>query len=76
MKAALKPGGVISLEFPHLLRLIEQAQFDTIYHEHFSYLSLAATERILGAQGLKLFDVEQLPHPRRLAAGLCRACGR
>jgi SAM-dependent methyltransferase len=61
LKAALTPDGVISLEFPHLLRLIEQAQFDTIYHEHFSYLSLAVTERILGAQGLKLFDVEQLP---------------
>lgn len=60
LKAALKPGGVISLEFPHLLRLIEQAQFDTIYHEHFSYLSLGATGRILGAQGLKLFDVEEL----------------
>jgi len=61
LKAALKPTGVISLEFPHLLRLIEQTQFDTIYHEHFSYLSLAVTERILGTQGLKLFDVEQLP---------------
>lgn len=60
LKAALKPGGVISLEFPHLLRLIEQVQFDTIYHEHFSYLSLGATERILGQQGLKIFDVEQL----------------
>ena len=43
LKTALKPGGAISLEFPHLLRLIEQAQFDTIYHEHFSYLSLAAS---------------------------------
>jgi SAM-dependent methyltransferase len=61
LKAALKPNGVISLEFPHLLRLIEQAQFDTIYHEHFSYLSLAATERILAAQGLTIFDVEELP---------------
>ena len=60
LKAALKPGGAISLEFPHLLRLIEQAQFDTIYHEHFSYLSLATTEQILSRQGLKLFDVEQL----------------
>lgn len=60
LKVALKPGGVISLEFPHLLRLIEQSQFDTIYHEHFSYLSLAATERILVAQGLKVFDVEEL----------------
>ena len=61
LKTALKPGGVISLEFPHLLRLIEQAQFDTFYHEHFSYLSLAVTEAILGKAGLKLFDVEQLP---------------
>lgn len=61
LKAALKPGGVITLEFPHLLRLIEQAQFDTIYHEHFSYLSLASTERILAAQGLQIFDVEELP---------------
>jgi SAM-dependent methyltransferase len=61
LKAALKPTGVISLEFPHLLRLIEHAQFDTIYHEHFSYLSLAVTERVLGGAGLKVFDVEQLP---------------
>lgn len=61
LKAALKPGGVVSLEFPHLLRLIEQAQFDTIYHEHFSYLSLGATDAIFAAQGLKIFDVEQLP---------------
>jgi SAM-dependent methyltransferase len=61
LKAALKPGGVISLEFPHLLRLIEENQFDTIYHEHFSYLSLAVTERIFAAQSLKVFDVEELP---------------
>jgi len=61
LKAALKPGGVISLEFPHLLRLIEQVQFDTIYHEHFSYLSLGTTKRILAKQGLKVFDVEELP---------------
>ena len=61
LKAALKPGGVISLEFPHLLRLIEQAQFDTIYHEHFSYLSLWTAERILSTAALKVFDVEQLP---------------
>lgn len=60
LKLALKPHGVVSLEFPHLLRLIEQVQFDTIYHEHFSYLSLGTTERILAAQGLKLFDVEEL----------------
>ncbi|HEX6741464.1 MAG TPA: class I SAM-dependent methyltransferase [Sphingomicrobium sp.] len=61
LKAALKPRGAISLEFPHLLRLIEQAQFDTIYHEHFSYLSLWTAERILAAAGLKVFDVERLP---------------
>ncbi len=60
LKAALKPTGIISLEFPHLLRLIEQVQFDTIYHEHFSYLSLATAEAILSSQGLKVFDVEQL----------------
>ena len=60
LKTALKPGGAISLEFPHLLRLIEQVQFDTIYHEHFSYLSLGAAEQILSRQGLKIFDVEQL----------------
>ncbi|MFN3943478.1 MAG: methyltransferase domain-containing protein [Allosphingosinicella sp.] len=60
LKAALAPGGVISLEFPHLLKLIEEAQFDTIYHEHFSYLSLTATQAIFAAQGLKIFDVERL----------------
>jgi SAM-dependent methyltransferase len=61
LAAALKRGGVVSLEFPHLLRLIGQAQFDTIYHEHFSYLSLGTAEAILAAQGLRIFDVEQLP---------------
>ena len=61
LRTALKPGGVITLEFPHLLRLIEQNQFDTIYHEHFSYLSLGTTERIFAMQGLKIFDVEELP---------------
>lgn len=57
----LKPDGVVSVEFPHLLRLIEDVQFDTIYHEHFYYLSLLAVERIFAAHGLKVFDVEQLP---------------
>jgi hypothetical protein len=61
LKAALAQGGVISLEFPHLLKLIEHNQFDTIYHEHFSYLSLGVTKRIFERQGLGLFDVEQLP---------------
>ena len=56
----LAPGGVLTLEFPHLLRLIEENQFDTIYHEHFSYLSLHTARRALGAHGLEVFDVEEL----------------
>ncbi len=59
--AALKPEGVITLEFPHLMRLIEQAQFDTVYHEHFSYLSLHAVGRIFAAAGLRVWKVEELP---------------
>jgi SAM-dependent methyltransferase len=61
LKTALAPEGVISLEFPHLLKLIEEAQFDTIYHEHFSYLSLATTISIFKKHGLKVFHVERLP---------------
>ncbi len=61
LKAALKPDGVITLEFPHLLRLIKETQFDTIYHEHYSYLSLYTVQRIFAAQGLRVWDVEQLP---------------
>ncbi len=61
LKAALKPGGTITLEFPHLMRLIEQAQFDTVYHEHFSYLSLHTVRSIFAAQGLRLWNVEELP---------------
>ena len=57
----LKEEGVLTFEFPHLLNLIEKVQFDTIYHEHFSYLSLLAVEQVLGANGLRVFDVEQLP---------------
>ncbi|MEI3855258.1 MULTISPECIES: class I SAM-dependent methyltransferase [Ensifer] len=56
----LKPDGVATFEFPHLLRLMEGVQFDTIYHEHYSYLSLAAVERIFANAGLKVFDVEEL----------------
>jgi SAM-dependent methyltransferase len=59
--AALKPGGTITLEFPHLAQLLEHAQFDTIYHEHFSYLSLTAVTRVFAASGLRVFDVEHLP---------------
>lgn len=60
LKILLSPQGVITMEFPHLLRLIEENQFDTIYHEHFSYLSFTVVERIFAAQGLTLFDVEEL----------------
>jgi SAM-dependent methyltransferase len=61
MKILLKPGGVITMEFPHLMRLIEQNQFDTIYHEHFSYFSFLTARRVFAAHGLTLFDVEELP---------------
>lgn len=60
MKIALKATGVITMEFPHLQELIEKNQFDTVYHEHFSYLSLNTVERIFAHHGLTLFDVEQL----------------
>jgi SAM-dependent methyltransferase len=61
LKAALKPSGTITLEFPHLMRLIEQTQFDTVYHEHFSYLSLQTVSRIFAAAGLRVWNVEELP---------------
>ena len=57
----LAPTGVVTLEFPHLLRLIEGNQFDTIYHEHFSYFSVLTCRQIFAAHGLTLFDVEELP---------------
>ncbi len=57
----LKPEGVLTFEFPHLLTQVELVQFDTIYHEHFSYLSLLAVEKVLAANGMKAFDVELLP---------------
>jgi len=57
----LKPEGVITMEFPHLLRLVEDNQFDTIYHEHFSYFSFLTVQRVFAAHGLRCFDVEQLP---------------
>jgi len=61
MKEALKSDGVITLEFPHLMRLIERHQFDTIYHEHFSYLSLFSVCRIFDSSGLKIWHVDELP---------------
>jgi hypothetical protein len=61
MKILLKGHGVITMEFPHLLRLMEQRQFDTIYHEHFSYLSFGTIRNIFATHGLRLFDVDELP---------------
>jgi SAM-dependent methyltransferase len=61
LKAALKPDGTVTLEFPHVMRMLEHVQFDTIYHEHFSYLSLYSVTRIFEAAGLRVFDVEELP---------------
>jgi SAM-dependent methyltransferase len=74
LQILLKPQGVLTLEFPHLLRLIERNQFDTIYHEHFSYFSLFTTVRILEAHGLTVFDVEELPtHGGSLRVYACRS---
>jgi SAM-dependent methyltransferase len=61
LKTALKNGGVVTMEFPHLMHLVEENQFDTIYHEHFSYLSFHTVRRIFAKHGLILFDVEELP---------------
>lgn len=61
LKILLKPDGVITMEFPHLLRMIEENQFDTIYHEHFSYFSFLTVERVFARHGLSLFDAEVLP---------------
>ncbi len=61
LRALLKPGGTITLEFPHLMRLIENVQFDTVYHEHFSYLSLYTVRHIFARAGLRVFDVSELP---------------
>lgn len=61
LKIALKAGGAINLEFPHLMRLIDQNQFDTVYHEHFSYLSLTAVTRVFKQADLRVFDIEELP---------------
>jgi SAM-dependent methyltransferase len=74
MKLLLKPEGIITIEFPHLLRLIAENQFDTIYHEHFSYFSLMTVERIFAAHALTLFDVEELPtHGGSLRIYACHA---
>jgi SAM-dependent methyltransferase len=73
LKITLKPEGVLTLEFPHLLRLIEHNEFDTIYHEHFSYFSMLTTVRIMEAHGMRVFDVEELPtHGGSLRVYACR----
>jgi len=70
----LKPDGVVTFEFPHLLRLIEHNEFDTIYHEHFSYLSLHVVQRVLKKHGLRVFDVDEVPtHGGSLRVFGCRA---
>jgi hypothetical protein len=61
IKVILKPDGVITMEFPHLQHLIEENQFDTIYHEHFSYFSFLVAQRVFERHGLQLFDVEEIP---------------
>jgi len=77
LKILLKPGGVLTLEFPHLLRLMERNEFDTIYHEHFSYFSLLTTLRILEAHGLRVFHVEELAtHGGSLRVYACRVANQ
>ncbi len=61
MKTVLKPRGIITMEFPHLMRLMEENQFDTIYHEHFFYFSFTNVEKVFAKHGLRLFDVDELP---------------
>ena len=61
MKILLKENGIITMEFPHLMQLVDNNQFDTIYHEHFSYLSFHTVKQIFESQGLQLFDVEEIP---------------
>jgi hypothetical protein len=74
LKIMLKPEGVLTLEFPHLLQLIQQNEFDTIYHEHFSYFSLLSTIKIMESHGLEVFDVEELKsHGGSLRVYACRA---
>jgi hypothetical protein len=74
MKTALAPRGVITLEFPHLMHLVAENQFDTIYHEHFSYFSLLSVTRILAAHGLTIYDVDELEtHGGSLRVYACHA---
>ena len=73
-KTLLQPQGIATFEFPHLKRLIEDRQFDTIYHEHFSYISLFVAEKLFNFHGLRVYDVEQLPtHGGSLRLFVCHA---
>ena len=73
IQAVLAPEGVATLEFPHLMQLVAQHQFDTVYHEHFSYLSFHTAQKIFAAHGLRIFDVEELPtHGGSLRLWACR----
>jgi 2-polyprenyl-3-methyl-5-hydroxy-6-metoxy-1,4-benzoquinol methylase len=77
MQVLLKPEGIITMEFPHLLRLMDENQFDTIYHEHFSYLSLLTVQRIFNHFGLLIFDVEELStHGGSLRIYACHQANR
>lgn len=74
MRTLLAPGGLITMEFPHLLRLIDEHQFDTIYHEHYSYLSFGTVCEIFASHGLTVFDVQELPtHGGSLRIYACRS---
>jgi 2-polyprenyl-3-methyl-5-hydroxy-6-metoxy-1,4-benzoquinol methylase len=74
LRLVLKPDGILTVEFPHLLRLIEAGQFDTIYHEHFSYFSFCTAEKIFATHGLTVFDVQELPtHGGSLRLYCCHA---
>lgn len=74
LSAALAPAGTITIEFPHLLQLMAQHQFDTVYHEHFSYFSLHTVQRILARHGLRVWDVEELTtHGGSLRLWVCHA---
>jgi len=74
MKIALAPNGVITMEFPHLMKLVAENQFDTIYHEHFSYFSLLSASRIFAAHGLTIYDVDELEtHGGSLRVYACHA---
>lgn len=73
LAAVLAPEGVITVEFPHLMQLVAQRQFDTVYHEHFSYFSFHTVQRVFAAHGLRIWDVEELPtHGGSLRLWTCR----